>query len=110
LKFPTFDQVPEFLLKHFIRGYIDGDGSLNWRDKVLQTDLCGTENFLNGVNDYFVNNLNIKSGTIRKTSNIHRLHYYSTSTNLAILYHIYNDAKVYLDRKYAKAKEFLQGV
>jgi hypothetical protein len=29
LLFPTKEQVPKYLLKHFIRGYIDGDGCLS---------------------------------------------------------------------------------
>ena len=33
LKFPTEDQVPKHLIHHFIRGYIDGDGSISYYKK-----------------------------------------------------------------------------
>ncbi len=31
LKFPSHEQVPEYLIRHFIRGYMDGDGCLSRR-------------------------------------------------------------------------------
>lgn len=36
LQFPTPDQVPDHLLRHFIRGYFDGDGCITWNTKVPQ--------------------------------------------------------------------------
>lgn len=33
LQFPTSDQVPDHLLRHFVRGYFDGDGCITWNRK-----------------------------------------------------------------------------
>lgn len=48
LKFPTPDQVPDHLIHHFMRGYFDGDGSINncvvhgkydlWSFSVISSD------------------------------------------------------------------------
>lgn len=52
LKFPNFDIVPEDLMRHFIRGYFDGDGCLTYSTSNEKTKrrrytvkLVGTENF-----------------------------------------------------------------
>ena len=40
------------LIRHFIRGYWDGDGCLTWADKehrVANISVLGTENFLNSI-------------------------------------------------------------
>lgn len=52
LKFPSEDQVPEYLLSHFIRGYFDGDGSIYFRERTSnfkQISLTSTEEFLKGI-------------------------------------------------------------
>lgn len=33
LNFPTEEQVPKYLIHHFIRGYFDGDGCISWVKK-----------------------------------------------------------------------------
>ncbi len=33
LRFPTSDQVPDHLARHFVRGYFDGDGCITWNRK-----------------------------------------------------------------------------
>lgn len=58
LQFPNQEQVPSHLLRHFIRGYFDGDGSIY---KVMQGDtygisFTGTKDFLTGVSNFFQNN------------------------------------------------------
>ena len=45
LVFPTEEQVPSHLIRHFIRGYFDGDGSVSG-DKQKQISFVGTTNFL----------------------------------------------------------------
>ena len=60
LKFPNEQQIPEKYLSHFIRGYFDGDGSINYSfDKKYPSyrkyriGFVGTENFLKGVRHFF---------------------------------------------------------
>lgn len=53
LKFPTEEQVPSFLIYHFLRGYFDGDGSIGFTivhpetgTKYFHCSLLGTFDFL----------------------------------------------------------------
>lgn len=59
LKFPDENLVPKNLIKHFIRGYFDGDGCISYsflnKEKDIispRLSLLGTENFLNGCMEY----------------------------------------------------------
>ena len=58
LRFPNQEQVPFHLLRHFIRGYFDGDGSIY---KVAQGNtygisFTGTQDFLTGISNFFRDN------------------------------------------------------
>ena len=56
LTFPTYDQVPEELIYHFIRGYFDGDGSVSINSKnykYAHISIVGTENFIKKLSEYF---------------------------------------------------------
>lgn len=107
LTFPTQQEVPDDLLRHFIRGYFDGDGSISSSQKGTYTDyhlnIVGTENF--------ILNLFLKMGTKgscfpdkRKTNSW----YLGIGGNqqLKEIYHfLYDGATVFLERKYNKFKE-----
>jgi intein-encoded DNA endonuclease-like protein len=51
LKWPTLQQVPEKFIRHFIRGYFDGDGSIYYckSKKKFIADFVGGKNFINGL-------------------------------------------------------------
>ena len=46
LNFPTENQVPKNLIRHFIRGYFDGDGWFTNTDSCFQIGIIGTEDFI----------------------------------------------------------------
>jgi len=47
-----FPQVPPELLPHFIRGVVDGDGTLTWNgDRPIMQIYSGSYDFLNGLID-----------------------------------------------------------
>ena len=48
LKFPTEEQVPRGLIRHFIRGYFDGDGWFSNTPSCFQVGIIGTEDFIKG--------------------------------------------------------------
>lgn len=59
IKFP-YEKVPENLYSHFIRGYFDGDGSINYTKKIYRgrqhhwrIEFAGTEDFLNALKVLF---------------------------------------------------------
>lgn len=96
--------VPKNLMRHFLRGFFDGDGSVSWGkhyssgNKYL-IQVAGNEEFLLGTfQKYFPSNC--------------KLYKYKTSKQcftwkvadkrkvLEFLNFIYKDAKIYLNRKY----------
>ena len=104
LRFPTKDIVPEHLLKHFIRGYFDGNGciSINLDKRNVITNFVGTRNMLEGIQDYFYNVLDIRPTKIKpqgkafafSIGNVYAIH--------QIYKHLYLGANIFLDRKLKK--------
>lgn len=108
LKFPTEEQVPLNLIRHFIRGYFDGDGWFSNTGKTFQVGIIGTYDFILGFLKY-------GQGFTKKNKifNVHRENgakRYMFSAYLDVLHFlnwIYQDANIYLDRKYEKYLEFI---
>jgi len=108
LVWPTYEQVPKELMRHFIRGYFDGDGWFTNTEKCFQAGIIGTENFIKG----FLNEMeNVKKDS--KIFNVHReggaKSYVFNSYNdvYVFLDYMYKDANIYLDRKYQKYIDFM---
>lgn len=101
LKFPTKEQVPDEFLFHFIRGYVDGDGTIGKQYKQHKTlhmyprlGICSNEQFLEGLLD----RTGWKRNMIRHDSRSHACGIGWTSREYLDL--LYKDATIYLDRKY----------
>lgn len=105
LTFPTYEQVPEKLIYHFIRGYFDGDGSISC-DKNNHWTVCfvGTENFIKELSTFF------QGGSVFEDKRKQNSWYFSLGGNLQIikLYHLmYNNASRYMKRKFDKFQKLL---
>ena len=110
IKFPTAEQVSKKYLKHFIRGYFDGDGCISYsnRGKMYKpkVSIIGTLDLLEGIK----NILNIK-GNIRLANKnslnpfIFEIGFNDAEAKLFLDY-IYNNSNIYLDRKYQRYKVF----
>lgn len=88
------------LIRHFIRGYCDGDGSLTWSNKdhtIPSITFVGTKNFLEGIQLY------LGKGYLMHKPNCseftYRLSYTHTKAFNAVKY-MYNHSNIYLNRKY----------
>lgn len=117
LKFPDeclFES--KSLIRHFIRGYFDGDGSLGIYDNKVDTyvyhDHChlqvlGTENMLEGIAKHIgiPKKVHKKSPDKLTKNDIYVLQYATKEAFLASFYMYYN-ANIYLDRKYVKYMEY----
>jgi len=109
LSFP--EKVPVSLLRHFLRGYFDGDGSISiykkkrktMTSKIVNFSLLGTREFLDGARDYFP----IDFGKYVKNHGSEKTLVLSTAHKKArkIIVWLYSDSNVYLDRKYKKSKQ-----
>lgn len=97
LNFPTY--LDDSLKHHFLRGYFDGDGSWSIAKNTklgYQFKLCGTKDFLEGVCDI----LALPKKLYKKGNNF----YISKGGKyvLKIMEYLYNDASIYLERKYKR--------
>jgi hypothetical protein len=116
LKFPTEDQVPNYLIHHFIRGYFDGDGSVCYRYQdgkhfKASCSFVGTMEFITKLKEILLNKADVKLLIA------HRVGFYeekyknrnSNSFNTAIsgsfqcekmFNYLYKDAHIFFSRKF----------
>ncbi len=107
-------KVPSKYAKDFIRGIVDGDGSL-WLDKNNYPTLsvAGGENTLGFIRDHFFVKFRLYSKLSRSTYSedakkyLYQISYRCNSAKKLINY-IYSDAKLYLDRKHKIALQCLE--
>lgn len=107
LKFPTENIVPNDLMRHFIRGYFDGDGHvhINKDNHSINCGFVGTEDFLNGLIAFIKDNTKINTNhaiTKDKRSNCYQVHWGSLSDCQQLFKFLYKDSNIYLERKFAK--------
>lgn len=106
LTFPTEEQVPFYLLPHFLRGYMDGDGSVylgkqkNKNGTVKEfprLSILGTHNFLSNA----IEKMNWPIAKIRQPSGAYAVEWAHHKAKY-ILDTLYQNATIYLDRKMEK--------
>jgi hypothetical protein len=115
LTFPRW--LDEKLYPHFIRGMIDGDGSIYLNEKKnpgtqVYTSLIGTANVNNFIAAYLLKRLGVKIYK-RPVKNKSRRKFYTlviqgAARSLCFLDWIYQDSSIFLDRKhdrYLRLKE-----
>ena len=108
LKFPTEQQVPNYLIKHFIRGYFDGDGWFSNTSSCFQVGIIGTEDFIKGfLNIIEIQNKNNKIFTVHREDGAKRYVFSGLNDVTNFLNWIYKDATIYLDRKYNHYLDFI---
>jgi intein/homing endonuclease len=113
LEFPK--TIPNNLMSHFLRGYLDGDGWISVTTRKYKGNpstkrircgfLCSKEFSVELIN--FLNNLNVKSSIVidHRCSQIYDVRITSNKSSKILLDFIYKDATIYLQRKYSKYKE-----
>lgn len=96
--------VPEPLMRHFLRGYFDGDGNVLYGIKYssgtkYNINVCGNKEFLeNTFNKYFPSPNKLYYETKSKQMFVWKL---SSKENVrSFLNYLYCDSKIYLQRKH----------
>lgn len=108
LNFPTENQVPKNLIRHFIRGYFDGDGWFTNTDSCFQIGIIGTEDFIKGFLDNIeIYNKENKIFDVHRKDGAKRYVFGAYTDVLNFLNWIYKDATIYLDRKYEHYLDFI---
>lgn len=116
LQYPKREQVPENLIRHFIRGEFDGDGSIyhykcdNWKiSKRWCFSIVGTLEMMEGIKSEFLRiGIKDKNMYITKNHKNNKNTWRLTLNNyhaLACLEWLYEDSTIWLDRKYERFLE-----
>ena len=101
--FPTQEIVPINLRKHFIRGFMDGDGCISiTHDTDYSLKFIGTYEMMKGIQDFF----GIENGSLvqdkRCNVPIYSLGYHGNRITENLLTILYEDSHISLDRKYQR--------
>lgn len=112
----TIPALSSNLMRHFIRGYFDGDGCFSViprsdrgpDSKIYQFNITGMENPLLVIQNHLVDMLGIKKLPLksRVSTTAVTLHYGGRMVCKKILDYLYQDANIYLKRKYDKYIEY----
>lgn len=107
-QFPT--NIPDSLMRHYIRGYFDDNGTICFSHKYLLCSFAsGSEDFIKGLHSY----LQIQGYPCYSIAKAKHAHCYSfqlaqrNNTREKFLKYLYSNSSIYLDRKYQKAKNYL---
>ena len=100
--------VPNDMIRHFIRGFLDGDGNIftgvNYKSNI-SVDFAGMSyNIFYSIHEYFESERLISSDikiSKEKNTNCIHLRYYSSNA-ITILDHIYKNSTIHLERKHSK--------
>jgi hypothetical protein len=103
----NFPEIPEAYLRHFIRGYVDGDGSFGlYHSKGVDRynlSICASPLFATRLSEVFSGLTTAKGGLYKRhkdsKSNVVTLRYSGKTTVCVLLDYMYAGATIYLSRK-----------
>ena len=101
--------IPQKYIRDFIRGIVDGDGSINFDKRDYPAlSICGRKEMMTFIRNHFVYKFHIYSKISQpkkngKLSNVFYICYRSNSAKILINY-LYKNASIYLERKFKLAK------
>lgn len=104
-----FPDVPYEHLRHFIRGYFDGDGSICISSKLTKVQFsCGSIAFTQRLKEVLSKELNhdVKIHVDRRTTN-YNLNFHSTRLGKLFYNYIYLNGSIYLSRKKKVFEDYL---
>lgn len=112
LKFPNFGIFKDVsLLRHFIRGYFDGDGCISFhKHKYCVTphvEIIGTHDFLEKIIQ--VSQISSKFKHDKRHNDKTFTIEYTKENSVKIINWLYSDCTIYLNRKYQKYNFFKNG-
>lgn len=104
------DKLPESLFRHFVRGFLDGNGSIGMRlsNNRLSARVSFTTTY--DVAEWLKNISPVSGGSIIKDKRHETVYSYSLGGNNQVrkfLAWLYDDATIFLERKYHKYLDFL---
>ena len=109
LQFPTKEQVPDDFLVPFLRGYFDGDGSFWFEGKQFGLNILSSYSFLEGLKNRcpLFKDISIIPVHYERPNAGQRIQTGNHQIVNTFLSLIYDNANVYLDRKYQKYQRYI---
>ena len=104
----SLPSIPDNLMKHFIRGYFDGDGSVYLtKDNTIKTAFYGTHDFINSIQDFLIKELDLtkKKITDQKEANVSFVGMAKQESE-ELYHYMYDEATIFLNRKYEKYNKY----
>ncbi len=103
--------IPHTLMRHFLRGYIDGDGYLSIDVKTGAGFGIEAHNksIVEEIQNWFIQELGVRRTPLIQSGNWHYRQYGNGQVGKIVSY-LYSDASVYLDRKYHLAQGILSAL
>lgn len=103
-------KLPQELMRHFIRGYFDGDGCVNVRkrgkDPSVRVSIVSNGEFIKGLQRYITNILNHTTPAYQKSdSNTWALEINNKYAEIFLDW-IYQDATIFIERKRSRYERF----
>lgn len=101
----TFPNIPSDLIRHYVRGYFDGDGGIVWNGKVGAISIISTKQYCTVLADLLWEHLQIKTtprpaDKARCSHEIQRVYFGGNNQVLRFLDWLYTDSAVSLNRKH----------
>lgn len=99
ITFP-YNIIPDNLIRHFIRGYFDGDGciSLN-RQNDVQINITGNTIFIGQLQEILINNINASRTKLQLYKKSCSVYWHGRNVCLKVLNYLYKDSTISLERK-----------
>lgn len=99
----TKQAIPLNLRRHFIRGYIDGDGCLAKDERII---ILGQYDILSWIMDIFHNKLDINKTKFRKRRGTYEISFGGREQAWRIIGYLYIDATIFMERKFNKIRNW----
>lgn len=105
---PPIEQIPSNLMFHYIRGYFDGDGGFTTHDKYLTyaVNFCGTPQICEFILSY-LNKQSLQLTNKKGVESFAQIRIKGNKQSLDIANKLYNDATIYLDRKFKQYQDLI---
>jgi len=100
-------KIDNEMQSHLLRGLFDGDGWISFRSADGQPEIgvMGNKSILNSVKQIFNRNCSVNNLKIRPIKNMFRLRYSGKNKCSSIAKYLYQNANIFLDRKFKSAQK-----
>src|SRR5713226_5748131 len=101
--------IPDTLMRHFLRGYIDADGYFSMREKTGARFgvVAFNREIVEEIQDWFIKALGVSRTSLVHSGSVWHYRQYGNIQVRKIASYLYSDARVYLNRKYHLAQRIL---